>query len=169
MNEVRQTPVLTSWKEIAGYMGKGVRTVQRWEQSFGLPVRRASASDHTAVLAVPQELDLWIAAQPLNPSSELEALRREVAELRARNQSLSERLQNRTLPNRDVPPFEIRSDVSARSSQLLAETARLRQRTSQLVNDTRSLRNQLKQTCSADIFRTCGVKKLENRVSEPPN
>lgn len=32
--------VFTSWKEIARYMGKGVRTVQRWEQDFGLPVRK---------------------------------------------------------------------------------------------------------------------------------
>jgi hypothetical protein len=30
---------LTSWKEIGQYLGKGVRTVQRWEQQMGLPVR----------------------------------------------------------------------------------------------------------------------------------
>ena len=31
---------LNTWKEIATYMGRGVRTVQRWERELGLPVRR---------------------------------------------------------------------------------------------------------------------------------
>jgi hypothetical protein len=55
--------VLTGWKEIARYMGKGVRTVQRWEQYFGLPVRRALGSDKRAVLARPRDLDQWVAAR----------------------------------------------------------------------------------------------------------
>jgi DNA-binding transcriptional regulator YiaG len=53
--------VLTSWKEIARYMGKGVRTVQRWEQDFGLPVRRPYGSNKKAILARPQDLDAWVA------------------------------------------------------------------------------------------------------------
>ena len=32
--------VLNSWKEIASYLGRSVRTVQRWEREFGLPVHR---------------------------------------------------------------------------------------------------------------------------------
>jgi hypothetical protein len=31
---------LESWKEIAAYLKKGVRTVQRWDQTEGLPIRR---------------------------------------------------------------------------------------------------------------------------------
>lgn len=50
--------VLTSWKEIAAYMGKGVRTVQRWEAEMKLPVRRPAADRHI-VLAFPAELDTW--------------------------------------------------------------------------------------------------------------
>jgi hypothetical protein len=53
--------VLTSWKDIARYMGKGVRTVQRWEQDFGLTVRRPLGSNKKAVLARPRELDAWVA------------------------------------------------------------------------------------------------------------
>lgn len=53
--------VLTSWKDIARYMGKGVRTVQRWEQDFGLPVRRPHGSNKKAVLARPCDLDAWVA------------------------------------------------------------------------------------------------------------
>jgi len=55
------SPVLTSWKDIARYMGKGVRTVQRWEQDFGLPVRRPLGSNKKAVLARPRDLDAWVA------------------------------------------------------------------------------------------------------------
>ena len=51
---------LTSWKEIARHMNKSVRTVQRWEEEFGLPVRRPEKPDSGTVLAFPEELDLWM-------------------------------------------------------------------------------------------------------------
>lgn len=57
----QNTAVLTSWKDIARYMGKGVRTVQRWEMDFGLPVRRPQGSNKKAVLARPRDLDAWVA------------------------------------------------------------------------------------------------------------
>jgi hypothetical protein len=55
--------VLSSWKDIARYMGKGVRTVQRWERDFGLPVRRARGANRKAILARPADLDAWVALQ----------------------------------------------------------------------------------------------------------
>lgn len=58
---VTKSPVLTCWKDIANYMGKGVRTVQRWEQELGLPVRRPLGSSKKAVLARPADLDAWVA------------------------------------------------------------------------------------------------------------
>ncbi len=61
--------VLTSWKDIAQYMGKGVRTVQRWEQDFGLPVRRPQGSDKKAILARPADLDAWVALRCTSRSS----------------------------------------------------------------------------------------------------
>jgi hypothetical protein len=56
-----KTAVLTSWKDIANYMCKSVRTVQRWEQDFGLPVRRPTGSSKKAILARPRDLDAWVA------------------------------------------------------------------------------------------------------------
>jgi len=53
--------VLSSWKEIAAYVGKGVRTVQRWERNLGFPVRRPSARSRNVVVALPAEIDEWIA------------------------------------------------------------------------------------------------------------
>lgn len=52
--------LLSSWKEIADYVGKGVRTVQRWERNHGLPVRRPAA-DSRIVIARTAEIDAWIA------------------------------------------------------------------------------------------------------------
>ncbi len=49
-----------SWKEIAVYLGKGVRTVQRWEQLFGLPVRRPGDQIKGPVQVTRQELDRWL-------------------------------------------------------------------------------------------------------------
>jgi len=54
--------VFTSWKEIAAYLGKGVRTVQRWESRFGLPVRRPHEESHS-VLVSREELDAWLSTR----------------------------------------------------------------------------------------------------------
>jgi hypothetical protein len=64
---------LTCWKDIARYFGKGVRTVQRWEQEFGLPVRRAPAGfRHSSVAADVDELNAWFQSRwtirPVNES-----------------------------------------------------------------------------------------------------
>jgi phage terminase Nu1 subunit (DNA packaging protein) len=53
---------LTSWKEIAFYMGRSVRTVQRW-QVFGMPVWRPSGTTHKAsIIAYTDELNSWAVA-----------------------------------------------------------------------------------------------------------
>ncbi len=52
--------VLSSWKEIAAYLGRSVRTVQRMEVELGLPVRRPKGHARSSVMAIPQELDAWL-------------------------------------------------------------------------------------------------------------
>lgn len=52
--------ILNGWKEIANYLGKGVRSVQRYERDLGLPVHRISGRSASAVLASKAELDRWI-------------------------------------------------------------------------------------------------------------
>ncbi|MEO8480758.1 MAG: hypothetical protein ABI634_01025 [Acidobacteriota bacterium] len=51
---------LDSWKEIAGYLGRGVTTVQRWEQDERLPIHRLPHAKKGSVFAYRQELDQWI-------------------------------------------------------------------------------------------------------------
>jgi CheY-like chemotaxis protein len=55
---------LNGWKEIASYLGRGIRTVQRWEADLGLPVRRPRGKDRSAVVALASELDLWLVKAP---------------------------------------------------------------------------------------------------------
>jgi tetratricopeptide (TPR) repeat protein len=50
---------LDSWKEIAQYLKREVRTVQRWEKSEGLPIHRHSHGKSSSVYAFAHELDAW--------------------------------------------------------------------------------------------------------------
>jgi len=54
------TPRLNSWKEIAEYVGRNVRTVIRWEQEGGLPVHRVPVGHRRAVFAYRHEIDRWL-------------------------------------------------------------------------------------------------------------
>ena len=55
----REEARLHGWKEIAVYLGRGVRTVQRWERDLGLPVHRLTTKGAEVVNALPSELDEW--------------------------------------------------------------------------------------------------------------
>jgi TolB-like protein len=50
---------LDSWKEIAAYLRKDVRTVQRWEKYEGLPVHRKPHEKLASVYAYVSELQAW--------------------------------------------------------------------------------------------------------------
>lgn len=56
---------LGSWKEIARYLGRTVRTVQRWEQTLDLPVRRLQHDGGASVFAYTHELDRWLTRRSL--------------------------------------------------------------------------------------------------------
>jgi hypothetical protein len=90
--------VLTSWKEISKYVGKGTRTVQRWEAMSGFPVRRmVLGTSKSPVFAYPADIDDWIQAKGFRDqlsadSAEIGSLRQEIAALRVENQSLRQQL-----------------------------------------------------------------------------
>src|SRR5215467_674605 len=50
---------LESWGEIASYLRREIRTVQRWEHNLGLPIHRLSVGKNASVYAYPSELDKW--------------------------------------------------------------------------------------------------------------
>lgn len=53
---------LDTWKEIAAYLNRDVRTVIRWQKN-GLPVHRVPGGQRQAVFAYRDELDAWLVSQ----------------------------------------------------------------------------------------------------------
>lgn len=151
--------MLTSWKEIAQYFGKGVRTVQRWERAFGLPVRRAEGADHRAVMALAEELDEWVRGSRLSQPSELDTLRLELAVLRAENISLRRELERTTgavqarngswlddnLPMRSSNLVFVTREARDRALKLRKRSLEIHERAFELQKNTRQLMKRTQQ------------------------
>ncbi len=84
--------LLNGWKEIAFYLGRGVRTAQRWEQQSGCPVRRRKGAPRSAVFAFAEELDGWVARTPTRDANVIAELHAKIARLEAENRSLRQQL-----------------------------------------------------------------------------
>jgi hypothetical protein len=57
---------LNSWKEIADYLGRDVRTVSRWEKEFGLPIQRVGGEKGRSVFAFTDDVEEWLASRQPN-------------------------------------------------------------------------------------------------------
>jgi phage terminase Nu1 subunit (DNA packaging protein) len=117
--------VLNSWKEVAAYLGRGVRTVQRWEQELGLPVRRPRGKDRSAVIALKSDLDRWLQRSPNHGNAH-------AAEFKRRSAILAQK----------ITVLHQRADILARQSEILRERVTYAIRlTAQLSNgDRKNLR-----------------------------
>jgi len=51
---------LNGWKEIASFLGKGVRTAQRWEKDYCLPVHRLGREGGEIIFASRREISDWL-------------------------------------------------------------------------------------------------------------
>jgi hypothetical protein len=103
--KIAQLEILGGWKEIANYLGKGVRTVQRYECELGLPIRRPAGRSTGSVIATKAEIDGWISASPfretfslppraVESAETLKELKQQVTELhRLREESAQSRLE----------------------------------------------------------------------------
>jgi len=129
--------VLNSWKEVAAYLGRGVRTVQRWEQELGLPVRRPRGKSRSAVIAFKSELDKWLHNAPA------EQLKKEWAE-------------------DAVPDLIVKHSHSERHSRLHENTQVLRARTRVLASHSSQLCVRLR-TLQESIERTARLTALNLR------
>jgi predicted DNA-binding transcriptional regulator AlpA len=93
--------VLSGWKEIAKHLGKGVRTVQRYERGVGLPVRRPTDAS-AVVFAFTSEIDAWVEACPMRANlrslgripksgeTTVQSLRKNVEEMRRLGSQMQE-------------------------------------------------------------------------------
>jgi Tol biopolymer transport system component len=61
---------LESWKEIAVYLNRSVRTLHRWEKEEGLPVHRQLHKELGSVFAYKSELDAWAAARSIRTKTQ---------------------------------------------------------------------------------------------------
>jgi hypothetical protein len=52
---------LDSWKAIAEYLGRNVRTAMRWAEARGMPVHRVPGGKRGSVFAFAEEIDGWLA------------------------------------------------------------------------------------------------------------
>jgi hypothetical protein len=67
MEDLDNRPQLTSWKAIASYLGRDIRTCLRWEKNLGLPIHRIDPeSPKSRVYAFQAELDEWLRQTNLN-------------------------------------------------------------------------------------------------------
>ena len=80
---------LSSWKEIAAYFGRGIRTVQRWERELQLPVYRPKSGHKAPVLAFSNELERWSRSRSIAPSREFK-----VQDVRTLLQSLRDQIKS---------------------------------------------------------------------------
>jgi TolB-like protein len=60
---------LDSWKQIATYLKRSVRTVRRWERDEGLPVHRHMHRALASVFALRSEIDAWRQRATRSPTS----------------------------------------------------------------------------------------------------
>jgi|SRR5215469_6140013 len=73
--------VFSGWKTIAQYLGKTVRTVQRYERDLRLPVRRPAHKNRGAsVLATKSEIDCWVRSASMRARPEMQQPPVDVAE-----------------------------------------------------------------------------------------
>lgn len=75
----KQDSVLNSWKEIADYLDRDVRTLRRWEKKKGLPVHRVPGGKRPAVFAYSKEIDHWrrgVGVEALNDEGAQQSSRR---------------------------------------------------------------------------------------------
>src|ERR1700675_4604630 len=61
-----QGPRLDSWKAIADYLDRNVRTVTRWGDERGLPIHRVPGGKRQAVFAYTYEIDAWLVSRHPN-------------------------------------------------------------------------------------------------------
>jgi Tol biopolymer transport system component len=80
---------LDSWKEIADYLKRDVRTAIRWEKERGLPIHRVPGGKRQAVFAHQQEIDAWMGSQTKSPSEQAEGRKDIFARLGRRTLAIS--------------------------------------------------------------------------------
>lgn len=119
-----ESHVLTSWKEVAVYLGKGVRTVQRWERELALPVRRPYGLEKHVIVALPSELDDWMHTR-MQPRTANSGPKKPVLDA-VREKSLQRNEKVERLQRLIKIMYERAEELQRRTKQLMSRTSELR-------------------------------------------
>lgn len=148
-----QHELLSGWKEIAGHLGKGVRTVQRYERDLNLPVRRVSGKTRGSVVATKSDLDSWVRLSPTAQES-INRLLKFNAEQESFNQQ--------TWSAEDHLVSEIKKglqDRAALQAQMTELRQELRQGLRNLGENLMKLRQQLNETRRRQDLMASAIKE----------
>ena len=142
--------MLSGWKDIATHMGKGVRTVQRYERELGLPVRRVSGHPTSAVIATKSDLDSWVRSsatvqesinrsqKAINAAQESRNTAQESRNTAQDSRNLVQDSRNVSQDSRNVSQDSFNKESRRGRTQLYAQVAELRR-------ELRRLRQQVKE------------------------
>jgi len=135
--------MLSGWKDIATHMGKGVRTVQRYERELGLPVRRVSGHPTSAVIATKSDLDSWVRSsatvqESINRSQKAINVAQESRNTAQDSRNLVQDSRNVSQDSRNVSQDSFNKESRRGRTQLYAQVAELRR-------ELRRLRQQVKE------------------------
>ena len=141
ITEPHMSLTLTSWKEIAQYLNKGVRTVQRWERQMALPVRRPHGRRKGIVLALSDDIDAWLRSA-YEDTSELDKLRTELASLKKENERLRDTMKRIVTPNGFADPDDPMTDELfwRRCAAAVERSAAIRLHTAEVMEMSRKLK-----------------------------
>jgi prefoldin subunit 5 len=130
--------MLSGWKDIANYMGKGVRTVQRYERDLGLPVRRVSGNPSGAVVATKSDLDSWVRSS----ATAQESLNRSQKALNVAQESrnITQDLRNVSQDSRNVSQDAFNRDSRRGRTRLREQVGELRRELSRLRQQVKEMR-----------------------------
>lgn len=152
---------LDSWKEIATYLRRDVRTVQRWEKKEGLPVHRHQHDKLGSVYAFPAELTQWFTTrQPSAPQPSPE-------------QKQPDRIKLAVLPFGDVGNGSENTYFSeGLTEEMITEVTRLgptelaviARSTAAHYNESSNSLAQMKEDLSVDYALQGKVRRFGNRV-----
>src|SRR5215813_6009104 len=159
--------VLNSWKEIADYMGRGVRTVQRYERDLRLPVHRPAGKSRSSVIAFADEIDLWMRKGPLrsvadgHPSKHAEANIAEWQRLVANSEMLVKRAD--TLKRQMAELLRLTREVEKRR-QLVRRNGSSQRLSNILTKKTEVLRTKMDELADLATLGGGTAKLLDNDI-----
>jgi TolB-like protein len=147
---------LDSWKEIAAFMRRDVRTVQRWEKKEGLPVYRHQHDKLGSIYAFRAELQEWFGSrQQSSPAANSDKIKLAVLPF----QNLSGDVEDAYFS--DGLTEEMTTQVTRLQPAELAVVARS---TAEHYDSTRKSLDQMKRDLGVDYVLEGKVRRAEKRV-----